>query len=188
MAFTHLHVHSHYSLLDGLSKIPNLVASAKAKGFTSLALTDHGNMHGAVEFYKECRTQGIKPILGVEAYVAPRALIDKQARVDDQSCHLVLLARNVEGYKNLIKLVTVAHLQGFYYKPRLDHETLQRHASGIVALSSCLKGEVPQAILKGDETKARELIAFYRTTFGENNYYLEVQAHPELPLQVQLNN
>ena len=127
MAFTHLHVHSHYSLLDGLSKIPDLVQNAKAKGFTSLALTDHGSMYGTVEFYNACVAEGLKPILGVETYVAPRRLTDKQAKLDDHPAHLVLLARNLEGYRNLIQLVTLAHLQGFYYKPRVDHEALERY-------------------------------------------------------------
>jgi len=186
--FTHLHVHSHYSLLDGLPKIPDLVAFAKAQGFTSLALTDHGVMYGAVEFYKAATAAGLKPIIGVEAYVAPRKLTDKQTRVDDHLAHLVLLARNLEGYRNLLKLVTLAHLQGFYYKPRIDHEALQQYAGGITALSACLKGEIPQALARGDERGAREHIDFYRRTFGEGNFYLEVQAHPELPEQVELNS
>ena len=187
MAFTHLHVHSHYSLLDGLSKVPDLVQNAKIKGFTSLALTDHGAMYGTVEFYKTCLTEGLKPILGVETYVAPRRLTDKQAKLDDHPAHLVLLARNLEGYHNLIQLVTLAHLQGFYYKPRVDHEALERYHGGLVALSACLKGEIPQAIRSGDEARTRELLEWYRRTFGEGNFYLEIQPHPELPEQVQLN-
>lgn len=185
--FTHLHVHSHYSLLDGLAKIPELVQNAKAKGFTSLALTDHGAMYGIVEFYKECRDKGISPILGVEAYLAPRKLTDKQHKLDDQTSHLVLLARNMTGYKNLLKLVTIAHLQGFYYKPRIDHETLAQYHDGLVALSACLKGEIPQALAQGDDKKVKELVQWYLSTFGENNFYLEVQAHPELSEQVTLN-
>ena len=187
MAFTHLHVHSHYSLLDGLPKIPNLVANAKAKGFGALALTDHGAMYGIIEFYKECRDQEIKPILGVEAYVAPRRLTDKQAKLDDQSYHLVLLAKTIEGYNNLIKLITLAHLQGFYYKPRIDHEALIKYHQGIVALSACLKGEIPQAIQRGDSQRIKELVQWHLSTFGEDNFYLEVQAHPELQAQIELN-
>lgn len=185
--FAHLHVHSHYSLLDGLPKIPDLVASAKAKGFTALALTDHGSMYGAVEFYKECTNQGLQPIIGVEAYVAPRQLTDKEARLDDRNSHLVLLARNLAGYRNLLKLITLAHLQGFYYKPRIDHEALRRYSSGLIALSACLKGEIPQALLRGDEPSARQLIATYRSIFGEGNFFLEVQAHPELKEQQLVN-
>ncbi len=186
--FTPLHVHSHYSLLDGLPKIPDLIGFAKNQGFSSLALTDHGVMHGAIEFYKECVAQGIKPILGVETYVAPRKLTDKQTKIDDQNCHLILLARNLTGYQNLIKLISLAHLQGFYYKPRVDHEALLQYHEGIAALSACLKGEIPQAILKNDAKAARELIKKYQTIFGPDNFYLEVQSHPELPDQIKVNN
>ncbi|MBI5465660.1 MAG: DNA polymerase III subunit alpha [Candidatus Kerfeldbacteria bacterium] len=185
--FTHLHVHSHYSLLDGLSKIPDLVSFAKAQGFDALALTDHGVMHGVIEFYKEATAQGLKPILGLEAYIAPRALTDKQPRTDDQLSHLVLLARTIEGYRNLLKLVTISQLQGFYYKPRLDHDTLQQYHQGLVALSACLKGEIPQALRRGDDKGAKLLAQTYAGIFGENNFYLEVQAHPELIEQVELN-
>ena len=185
--FAHLHVHSHYSLLDGLSKIPDLISYAKEQGFESLALTDHGVMHGIVEFYKEATTQGLKPILGMEAYVAPRALTDKQPRIDDQLSHLVLLARTVEGYKNLLRLSTIAQLQGFYYKPRLDHQTLKQYHAGLVALSGCLKGEIPQALRRGDEAGAKQLANTYSKIFGDNNFYLEIQAHPEMPEQVELN-
>lgn len=185
--FVPLHIHSHYSLLDGLPKIPNLVTRAKELGFEALALTDHGVMYGAVEFYKTATEAGLKPIIGVEIYVAPRSLTDKQAKIDDENYHLILLAKNLEGYHNLLKLVTVAHLQGFYYKPRVDHETLKQYQNGIIALSACLKGEIPQAISRGDEAGAKKLIEFYRHTFGDGNFYLEVQAHPELPEQVELN-
>lgn len=185
--FTHLHVHSHYSLLDGLPKIPDLVANAKAKGFNKLALTDHGAMYGIIEFYKECRDKEILPILGVEAYVAPRRLTDKQTKVDDQASHLVLLARTLEGYKNLTKLITLAHTQGFYYKPRIDHDALEKYHEGLVALSACLKGEIPQALKRGDNKAAKELVQWHLSTFGENNFYLEIQAHPELQPQIDLN-
>ncbi len=187
MAFTHLHVHSHYSLLDGLPKIPDLVANAKNKGFTKLALTDHGAVYGLIEFYKECRNQEILPILGVETYVAPRRLTDKQAKIDDQSYHLILLAKDLTGYKNIIKLVTLAHLQGFYYKPRVDHQALEMYSRGLVALSGCLKGEIPQAIMRGDEVQVKNLIQWYSSVFGENNFYLEVQSHPELEEQIKVN-
>ncbi len=185
--FTHLHVHSHYSLLDGLPKIPQLVANAKSKNFDALALTDHGAMHGIIEFYKEATSQNIKPILGIEIYVAPRRLTDKQARQDDANYHLVLLAENIQGYQNLLKLNTIAHLQGFYYKPRIDHDTLAQYSQGLVGLSACFKGEIPQALRKQDPKQAKELIKKYQSIFGVENFYLEIQAHPELPDQVKLN-
>lgn len=186
--FTHLHVHSHYSLLDGLPKIPQLIANAKTKNFDAIALTDHGAMHGIIEFYKEATSQNIKPILGIEMYVAPRRLTDKQARLDDANYHLVLLAENIQGYQNLLKLNTIAHLQGFYYKPRIDHDTLKQYSQGIVALSACFKGEIPQALRRQDPKQAVELIKKYQSIFGEENFYLEIQAHPELPDQVKLND
>ncbi|MBI5733727.1 MAG: DNA polymerase III subunit alpha [Candidatus Kerfeldbacteria bacterium] len=185
--FVHLHVHSHYSLLDGLPKIPDLVANAKKKGFKALALTDHGVMHGVVEFYKEATANNLKPILGVEAYVAPRQLTDKQARLDDANNHLILLAQNLTGYQNLLKLISLAHLQGFYYKPRIDLEILRQYHEGLIALSACFKGQIPSALRQGDETKAVELARTYQTILGENNFYLEIQAHPEMPEQVILN-
>ena len=127
MSFVHLHTHSHYSLLDGLAKIDDLISEALALGMNSLALTDHGNMHGAVEFYKKSKKAGLKPIIGMEAYLAKRKLTDKQPNIDDKRYHLVLLAENNQGYKNLMKLATVASLEGFYYKPRIDKEILRKH-------------------------------------------------------------
>jgi len=174
-------------LLDGLPKIPDLVANAKNKSFTSLALTDHGVMYGLVEFYKEATTAGLKPILGMETYVAPRRLVDKQTKIDDHNYHLVLLARNLQGYRNLIKLSSIAHLQGFYYKPRIDQATLARYAEGLVGLSACLKGEIPQAIKLGDTKKIKKTIRNYQQIFGEENFYLEIQSHPELTEQIELN-
>ena len=182
-----MHVHSHYSLLDGLPKIPELLTAAKSKGFRALAITDHGAMHGIVEFYKTAIDKGIKPILGVETYVAPHKLTDKQAHQDDANYHLVLLARNLAGYKNLLKLLTIAHLQGFYYKPRIDLELLKQHSAGLVGLSACLKGQVPQALMRGDWDGASSLARTYQSIFGENNYFLEVQAHPEHADQMELN-
>ncbi|MFH1867310.1 MAG: DNA polymerase III subunit alpha [Patescibacteria group bacterium] len=185
--FVHLHVHSHYSLLDGLPKIPELISYAKKLGHTALAITDHGSMYGVAEFYKEARAQGIKPIIGVEAYLAPRRLTDKKAKIDDVANHLVLLAKNLEGYKNLLKLVSIAHLEGFYYKPRIDLEILKQHNQGIIALSACLKGTIAQAILADDNVLAEKLIREYKTILGEDNFYLEIQAHPELPEQLKVN-
>src|SRR3989338_11298053 len=185
--FVHLHVHSHYSLLDGLGKIPELVARAKELGMTALALTAHGNMYGAIEFYKECQKQGIKPIIGLETYIAPHGMLDKRPRVDDRAFHLTLLARNFEGYKNLIKITTAGHLEGFYYKPRVDKEFLRKHSAGIIALSGCLNGEISRALQGGEAEKAERLLAEYRDIFGAENFYIEVQDHAEMPEQQERN-
>src|SRR3989344_4160752 len=144
--FTHLHVHSHYSLLDGLPKIDQLLERTKEMGMDSIALTDHGNMYGAIEFYKIAKAKGIKPILGVEAYVANRGRTDKDPNIDNKRFHLTLLVKNLEGYKNLIKLVTISHLEGYYYKPRMDKEILRKYSGGLIALSGCLGGELAKAL------------------------------------------
>src|ERR1035438_2700255 len=141
MSFTHLHCHSHYSLLDGLSKIEPLVLRAKELGMDSVALTDHGVMYGAIEFYNECKAAGIKPIIGMEAYIAPRSMNDKEGKVDADYHHVILLAQNQTGYHNLMKLSTLAHLEGFYYKPRIDTDLLRKHADGLICLSGCQRGE-----------------------------------------------
>ena len=154
MKFVHLHTHSHYSLLDGLPKIEELVLKAKKLGMDSLALTDHGFLYGAIDFYKTAKQHGIKPIIGLEAYIAARKMTDRQAGFDDKRFHLTLLAKNNQGYKNLVKLTTVANLEGFYYKPRLDHETLAKYSDGIIALSGCLSGEIPRAIVGKDFERA----------------------------------
>lgn len=187
MEFTHLHVHSHYSLLDGLPKIPELVSHAKKLGFSTLALTDHGVLYGAIEFYEACHHAGIKPIIGVEIYVAQRSLHDKQAKVDDRPYHVVLLAETTEGYYNLIKLVSLAHLEGYYYRPRVDLEALQRHHAGLIALSGCLSGPVARAILQHDEIKAAQIIEQYQVLFGRNNFFLEIQRHEHTPEQTIVN-
>lgn len=187
MRFTHLHVHSHYSLLDGLPKIAPLISRVKSLGMDSVALTDHGNMYGTIEFYKEANKQGIKPIIGVEAYIAPNKLTDKRPKIDDSSYHLTLLAYNEVGYHHLLKLVSIAHLDGFYYKPRIDRQTLAAHSSGLIALSGCLGGEISEALQEDDAIRAKEILTFYRTTFGDDNYYLEIQDHPTLPEQQKVN-
>ncbi|HUT22331.1 MAG TPA: DNA polymerase III subunit alpha [Candidatus Bipolaricaulota bacterium] len=186
MKFNHLHVHSHYSLLDGLAKIDDLVAKAKADGMEALALTDHGSMYGVIEFYQKCKAQGIKPIIGVEAYLAATSLSDKSQGLAAKRYHVILLAQNDIGYRNLIKLTTIAHLEGFYYKPRIDWELLKKHADGIVCLSACLQGELPEAILRNDEKKAEEVILKYKELFGDR-YFLEVQHHPNIPDQKKVN-
>ena len=185
--FVHLHCHSHYSLLDGLPKIPQLVKKAKEFKMPALALTDHGAMYGAIEFYQACLKAGIKPIIGVEAYIAPHSRFDKQAKVDTHPFHLVLLAKDKTGYQNLLKLTTLAHLEGFYYKPRIDWELLEKYHEGLIALSACLQGEVARAILSNDPLKAEETILKYQKTFGPDNFYLELQDNPNIPEQRLVN-
>lgn len=181
--FVHLHTHSHYSLLDGLGKIPDLVRRAKELGMDALALTDHGVMYGAIEFYKECRKQGIKPIIGVEAYLAPRRMEDKVSKVDTKPYHLILLAKNKAGYQNLLQITTQAHLTGHYYRPRIDKVFLKKHSQGLIGLSACFFGEIPQLVISGKWQEAQEKIKEYQEIFGPQNFYLELQDHPELKEQ-----
>lgn len=178
--FVHLHTHSHYSLLTALPKVGQLVAAAKKNGMNALALTDNGNMYGAIEFYKRCKDEGIKAILGVDFYLALRTRFDKQAGVDNRRFRLVLLAENLEGYKNLIKLVTASNLEGFYYKPRVDKELLRQHSGGLIALIPSFSGDTTLALKSGDLEKADFLVAEYKSIFGGNNVYLELTHHPEI--------
>ncbi|HHE76907.1 MAG TPA: DNA polymerase III subunit alpha [Candidatus Parcubacteria bacterium] len=187
MKFTHLHVHSHYSLLDGLPKIGELLDYAKELGMDSLALTDHGVLYGAVEFYKEAKKRGIKPIIGCEAYVAEGRMEDKRAKIDNKRYHLVLLVKNDQGYKNLVTLVTKAHLEGFYYKPRIDEELLAQHSEGLIALSACLAGKIPRLILAGKPEEAEKTALRYQEIFGKGNFYLEIQSHPHIKEQEKAN-
>ncbi len=175
--FVHCHLHSEYSLLDGASRIQPLMRAAVQMGMPAIALTDHGTMYGAIEFYLQAKQHGLTPILGVEAYVAPRKHTDREPRLDSNPYHLVLLATGLDGYRNLIRLTTIAHLDGFYYKPRVDRELLAAHSRGLVALSGCLQGEVTRALLRDDLAGAREIAGTYRDLFGPGNYYLEVQDH-----------
>ncbi|MBI2852224.1 MAG: DNA polymerase III subunit alpha [Chloroflexi bacterium] len=173
--FTHLHVHTEYSLLDGMCRIPQVVARAKELGMDSLAITDHGVMYGAVQFYQAARAAGIKPIIGCEVYVAPGSRLSRNAS-DKGHNHLILLAKDQTGYRNLLELTTKAHLEGYYYKPRLDKELLRQHHQGLVALSACIAGEVPQLILQGRLDEARQSALWYKEVFGD--FYFEIQRHP----------
>ncbi len=184
--FVHLHVHSHYSLLDGMPKIEELIKKTKELGMDSIALTDHGYMYGIIEFYKTAKKHGIKPILGVEVYVAPRKITDKETGIDDKRFHLVLLAKNNTGYKNLIKLITKANLEGFYYKPRVDKDLLKKYSKGLIALSACMSGEIPRAILTKNFEKAEKTIKEYKDIFGEN-FYLEISHRPNIKVSDTVN-
>lgn len=186
MSFVHLHNHSHYSLLDGLPKIDDMVRHAAGLGLPSVALTDHGVLYGAIEFYQKARAAGIKPIIGVEAYLARNRLTDKRPRVDDRPYHIILLAKNEAGYQNLIKLVTVAHLEGYYYKPRIDLETLARHRDGLVCLTACINGHLPSLLLAGKTDEAVAAARWYKQVFGED-FFLELQDNPTIPEQGRLN-
>src|SRR3989344_3138827 len=179
--FIHLHTHSHYSLLDGLQQLPQLVKQAKKFGMPALALTDHGNMYGAIEFYKLCLKEGIKPIIGVEAYVANRTRFDKDPGLDNKRYHLTSLAKNELGYHNLIKLVSKAALEGYYYKPRMDHELLREYSEGIIALSGCLGGELARALQSGNEEEAERVAKLYQEIFGKENYFIEVTHQEKSP-------
>ena len=187
MAFVPLHVHTHYSLLDGLAKVEDIVQKAKNDGMTAVAITDHGVMYGVIDFYKKCRSAGIKPIIGVEAYIVNDR--KRKERSEEERFHMILLAENNEGYKNLIKLTSIAHLEGFYYKPRIDWEVLKKHSAGLICLSACLQGEVPRSILKGfSDEQLKVVVEKYQNVFGVNNFFLEVQHNPNIPEQKIINN
>jgi DNA polymerase-3 subunit alpha len=185
--FVHLHVHTHYSLLDGMCKIPKLLDKALEFGMPAVAITDHGAMYGAIEFYKEAKKRGIKPIIGCEFYVAPRTLHDKTPRVDTSPYHLVLLAKNLAGYHNLLKLVTIAHIDGYYYKPRIDKDVLAAHSEGLLGLSACVHGEVAHQLLAGEKKKAKEAYDFYHKTL-DGDFYLEIQYNPGFSEQTKAND
>jgi len=187
MKFTHLHVHSHYSLLDGLPKIDQLLDYAKELGMDSVAITDHGNIYGAVEFYKKATERGIKPIIGCEVYQALEKMTDKRPNVDDKRYHLVLLVKNEKGYKNLVKLITKSHLEGFYYKPRIDEELLAKYSEGLIGLSACLAGKIPTLILAKKLEAAEKAALRYQEIFGKDNFYLDIQHHPNSAQQKTVN-
>jgi len=179
--FTHIHVHSHYSLLDGLPKIDEILDYVKELGMDSVALTDHGVLYGAVEFFKKAKQKGVKPIIGAEMYMAFERMQQKRPNIDDKRYHLVLLVKNEEGYKNLVKLITLSHLEGFYYKPRIDEETLAEYSSGLICLSGCIQGKIPKLILSKKFDEAEKLAQKYQEIFGPDNFYLEIQNHPNSP-------
>src|SRR5438874_4862994 len=178
--FVHLHVHTHYSLLDGACRVDKLIKRTKELGMDSIAITDHGCMFGVVEFFNECKKEGIKPILGMEAYMAPgdrRERSTPGGNAGEAAYHLLLLAKDLEGYRNLIKLSSIAYREGFYYKPRIDKEVLRAHSKGLIATSACLGGEVSSALLKRDMKAARQVAETYLDIFGPERFYIEVQKH-----------
>jgi DNA polymerase-3 subunit alpha len=185
--FVHLHVHTHYSLLDGMGKIPDYLDKAKSLGMNSMAITDHGVMYGAIEFYKEAKKRDLRPIIGCECYVAPRSLHDKEPKLDAKPYHLVLLAKNNAGYQNLLKLVSIAHIDGYYYKPRIDKKILRELSEGLIAMSACLNGEPSRNILADNYEKAKAAALEYEEIFGKGNYYLELQDQPGIEDQEKAN-
>ena len=184
--YVNLHTHSDYSLLDGLAKVDQLVGRAKELGMPALALTDHGVMYGAIDLYKACKKAEIKPIIGVEAYMAPRTRFDKVPKIDSKYFHLTLLARNNQGYANLIELVTAGWMEGFYYRPRIDHDLLSQKCEGLIILTGCIGGEVGQAIVNGEPEEAEKIIAWYEELVGKEHVFVEIQHHPGLEDQVKV--
>ena len=187
MSFVHLHVHTEYSLLDGSNKIKEYVRRVKELGMTAAAITDHGVMFGVIDFYREAKAQGINPIIGCELYVAPHSRFDRKVQPgEDRYYHLILLAENDKGYENLMKIVSIGYVDGFYYKPRVDFETIERYHEGLICLSACVAGEVPRLIQRGRYEEAKECALRYEACFGKDNYFLELQDHG-LPIQKDVN-
>lgn len=184
--FVHLHCHTEYSLLDGAARIKELIRQTAALGMPAVAITDHGSMFGVVDFYKEALRAGVKPLIGCEVYVAPRSRLQKEPKLDDHQYHLTLLAENEAGYRNLMQIVSAGYIEGFYYKPRVDHELLAENSAGLIALSGCLAGELPSLLQRGRDKEARKLAGRYREIFGPDNFYLELQDH-RLPEQAAVN-
>jgi len=185
--FVHLHTHSEFSLLDGLGKLDHLIERAKSFGMDALAITDHGAMYGSFKFYLKAKAAGIKPIIGVETYVARRSRFDKEGKIDKDPYHLLLLAQNETGYKNLMKLVTAAHLDGYYYKPRIDFELLKTHRDGLICLSACVQGQLGDLLREGKDKEAEKVAADYAELFGTDHYYIEIQKHPHIPVVDEIN-
>jgi len=186
-SYVHVHNHTEYSLLDGANRIPEMVKYAKSMEMESLAITDHGVMFGVMEFYLECKKNGIKPLLGVEAYVAPQGIHKKKGDGEKSAYHLLLLAKNLEGYRNLCKLSSIAALEGYYYKPRVDHDILRAHSKGVIATSACLGSEICQELLKGDYAKAQWLAGWHKETFDEDSFFIELQDH-RIPEQAAIRD
>ena len=186
--FVHLHVHTEYSMLDGACRVKDIASAAQAMQMPALAITDHGVMYGTIPFYEATREKGVKPIIGCEAYVTSGSRFDRKTESSSKSHanHLVLLAKNDTGYRNLVRLISTAHLEGFYYKPRADYETLAKYSEGLIALTACLKGEIPERLRDDDEAGALKLAGLYSDIFGKDNFYLEVQDHP-MPEQRKVN-
>ena len=184
--FCHLHVHTQYSLLDGAARIPELMERAKKMGMTHIAMTDHGVMYGTVEFYKAAKAAGLVPVIGCEVYVAKQNMHDRQGRADREYSHLILLAENQKGYQNLVHLVSLGWLEGYYYKPRIDYETLSKHTEGLICLSACLSGDIPRLLMQGNYAQAKELALRLSGMFGPEHFYLELQEHG-IPVQKEVN-
>ncbi|MEP6686300.1 MAG: PHP domain-containing protein, partial [Verrucomicrobiota bacterium] len=176
-SFVHLHLHTEYSLLDGAVRMKELMRKAAEFEMPAVAITDHGNLFGAIEFYQEATSAGIKPIIGCEAYMAPGLMSDRPNTMRDAAYHFTLLAKNETGYRNLVKLISAAHLDGFHYRPRIDKELLARHSEGLIGMSACLKGEINMAIQANDLAKARKSTAEFRDLFGAENFFLEMHDH-----------
>ncbi|MEO5499033.1 MAG: PHP domain-containing protein, partial [Candidatus Saccharimonadales bacterium] len=185
-SYVHLHNHTHHSLLDGLTKVDELVERVKYLGMSAVAMTDHGTMAGAIEFYKACKDQDIKPIIGIETYVAARTIHDRDPAKDKARYHLILLAMNNTGYQNLMQLSTIANLEGVYYKPRVDHDLLEKYNEGLIVLSACAGGEVGENLRAGNYEEAKRIAAWYQSIFGDR-YYLEIQDHNEWDVQQTIN-
>jgi len=186
--FTHLHLHSHYSLLDGLAKIDDIIDKVKELNMDSVAITDHGVMYGVIEMYEKAKAAGIKPIIGCEVYEASGSMDDKTPNSGQKRHHLILLCKNEKGYENLVKMVTEAHLRGFYYKPRIDLELLKKHSEGLIGMTACLQGRIPYLLLAGKKEEAEAAALNYEKMFGKGNFYLELQHHPGIPEQEKANN
>ena len=184
--FVHLHVHTQYSLLDGAAETGRLLQRVKELGMPAVAITDHGVMYGCLKFYQQALKVGVKPILGCELYLAPRTLRDKVAKLDENPAHILLLAENNTGYQNLLKLVSIAHLEGFYYKPRIDLETLAKYSQGIIALSACMSGRIPRLLLEDRVEEAERELKTYQEIMGPDNLYIELQ-YQQLAEQRNLN-
>ena len=177
MSFVHLHLHTEYSLLDGACRIDRLASVCKEKNMNAVAITDHGVMYGVIDFYRACKKEGIKPIIGCEVYVAPRSRFDNSFDLDKEYYHMILLCENNKGYQNLIKLVSLGFTEGFYKKPRVDRELLEKYHKGLICLSACLAGEIPRKIVKNDYEDAKKTALYFQNLFGKDNFFLELQNH-----------